>query len=55
MSTRSTSFVCLSFKVNSEYYTGWLDHWGEPHQRRDGTTVAKYLDKILSMNASVNM
>lgn len=41
--------------VNSEYYTGWLDHWGEPHQRRNATTIAFYLDKILAMNASVNM
>eukprot|EP00795_Rhopilema_esculentum_P014374 gene14374-5422_t len=41
--------------VNSEYYTGWLDHWGSPHQRRNATTIASYLDRILAMNASVNM
>jgi len=41
--------------VNSEYYTGWLDHWGEPHHRTDGKVVAQYLDKILAMNASINM
>ena len=21
--------------VNSEYYPGWLDHWGEPHNTVD--------------------
>ena len=41
--------------VNSEFYTGWLDHWGEPHQRRDGTQFANSLDKILQLNASVSM
>ena len=40
--------------VNSEFYTGWLDHWGEKHQTKSAATVAKSLDKILSMNASVN-
>ena len=41
--------------VNSEFYTGWLDHWGEPHQRRDGKQIADSLDKILALNASVNL
>ena len=41
--------------VNSEFYTGWLDHWGEPHQRRDGRQCADSLDILLGMNASVNM
>ena len=41
--------------VNSEYYTGWLDLWGEPHQERNQQIVAQYLDKILAMNASVNL
>lgn len=41
--------------VNSEFYTGWLDYWGKPHQRRDSTQVANSLDKILALNASVNM
>ncbi|KAJ7376852.1 Beta-galactosidase-1-like protein [Desmophyllum pertusum] len=40
--------------VNSEFYTGWIDHWGEKHQTKDAAMVAKSLDKILSMNASVN-
>ena len=41
--------------VNSEFYTGWLDHWGEPHQKRDGQQFAASLDKVLQLNASVNM
>ena len=41
--------------VNSEFYTGWLDHWGEPHSRVATQNVVDTLDKILSMNASVNM
>ena len=41
--------------VNSEFYTGWLDHWGEPHSRRDTKQVAASLDAILKLNANVNM
>ena len=41
--------------VNSEFYTGWLDYWGTPHQRRDADTVAAHLNDILVMNASVNL
>ena len=41
--------------VNSEFYTGWLDHWGQAHSRRDTTQVANSLDAILKLNANVNM
>ncbi|KAJ7376861.1 Beta-galactosidase-1-like protein [Desmophyllum pertusum] len=41
--------------VNTEFYPGWLDLWGVAHQTRPASTVAKILDKILSMNASVNL
>jgi len=41
--------------VNSEYYTGWLDHWGEHHQTRGSAQIAEYVDKILATNASLNM
>ena len=41
--------------VNSEFYPGWLDHWGERHNTRDIVKIAKYLDMILAANASVNM
>ena len=26
--------------VNSEFYTGWLDHWGTPHS----TTPSRWVD-----------
>ena len=41
--------------VNSEYYPGWLDHWGGGHQKRPASQIAKYLDEILALNASVNL
>ena len=41
--------------VNSEFYTGWLDYWGKPHQTRSITEVAATLDAMLALNASVNM
>ncbi|CAM1321929.1 GLB1L (predicted) [Pycnogonum litorale] len=41
--------------VNSEYYSGWLDHWRYPHANVSGERVAATLDKILALNASVNM
>ncbi|XP_075151363.1 beta galactosidase [Haematobia irritans] len=40
--------------VNSEFYPGWLTHWQEENQRRDGQKVADALRKILEYNASVN-
>ncbi|EDW76337.1 uncharacterized protein Dwil_GK15404 [Drosophila willistoni] len=41
--------------VNSEFYPGWLTHWQEENQRRDGQVVADALKTILSYNASVNL
>ncbi|KAH8404859.1 hypothetical protein KR222_006259 [Zaprionus bogoriensis] len=41
--------------VNSEFYPGWLTHWQETNQRRDGQEVANALKTILSYNASVNL
>ncbi|KAL5007876.1 hypothetical protein ScPMuIL_016682 [Solemya velum] len=41
--------------VNSELYTGWLDHWGKNHSVTHIDVVAKSLDLILSMGANVNM
>lgn len=41
--------------VNSEYYTGWLDHWGEAnHHRTSADAIVSTFDTMLSMNASVN-
>uniref|UniRef100_A0A2D4IVK9 Glycoside hydrolase 35 catalytic domain-containing protein n=2 Tax=Micrurus lemniscatus lemniscatus TaxID=129467 RepID=A0A2D4IVK9_MICLE len=41
--------------VNSEYYTGWLDYWGEPHSTKSTTVVTNGLQKILELGANVNM
>lgn len=41
--------------VNSEYYPGWLDHWEQPHQQRDTKPICDTLDKMLALNASVNV
>ncbi|XP_044294280.1 beta-galactosidase-1-like protein isoform X2 [Varanus komodoensis] len=41
--------------VNSEYYTGWLDYWGEPHSTKHAEDVAQGLQKILELEANVNM
>lgn len=36
----------------SEFYTGWLTHWGERIATTDAGFTAKYLDAILSRNGS---
>ena len=41
--------------VNTEFYTGWLDNWGKPHETVSSEAVAGTLDDILKKNASVNM
>ena len=41
--------------VNSEFYTGWLDHWGQHHSTTSSSAVANSLDAILKIGASVNM
>ncbi|XP_001603160.1 beta-galactosidase [Nasonia vitripennis] len=41
--------------VNSEYYPGWLTHWGESFQRVNSHNVAKTLDEMLAYNVSVNI
>ncbi|KAH7968098.1 hypothetical protein HPB52_005583 [Rhipicephalus sanguineus] len=41
--------------MNSEFYTGWLDHWAQEHSSVSTEAVATALDRILSMNASVTM
>nr|XP_033479047.1 beta-galactosidase [Epinephelus lanceolatus] len=41
--------------VNSEFYTGWLDHWGSPHSVVSSARVAKSLNEILAMGANVNL
>jgi beta-galactosidase len=41
--------------VNSEFYTGWLDHWAHPHQTVSADVFAYSLERLLRLNASVNM
>uniref|UniRef100_A0A3Q2ZBX0 Beta-galactosidase n=1 Tax=Kryptolebias marmoratus TaxID=37003 RepID=A0A3Q2ZBX0_KRYMA len=41
--------------VNSEFYTGWLDHWGSRHSVVSSALVAKSLSQILSVGANVNL
>lgn len=42
-------------QVNSEYYTGWLDYWGEAHASTSAAWVARGLEDMLQLGASVNM
>ncbi|XP_068583667.1 beta-galactosidase [Cebidichthys violaceus] len=41
--------------VNSEFYTGWLDHWGSGHSVVPSAIVAKSLNEMLALGANVNM
>ncbi|XP_006742954.1 beta-galactosidase-1-like protein isoform X2 [Leptonychotes weddellii] len=41
--------------VNSEYYTGWLDYWGQNHSTRSVLAVTTGLENMLKLGASVNM
>ena len=42
--------------VNSEYYPGWLDFWGQRHNTEKSSKVAKSFDDYLSyQNASVSV
>ncbi|XP_060036476.1 beta-galactosidase isoform X2 [Erinaceus europaeus] len=41
--------------VNSEFYTGWLDHWGQPHSTVRTEAVASSLHDLLARGASVNL
>ncbi|KFQ36059.1 Beta-galactosidase, partial [Merops nubicus] len=42
-------------QVNSEYYTGWLDYWGEAHASTGSGLVAQQLEDMLQLGANVNM
>ncbi|VDN98773.1 unnamed protein product, partial [Rodentolepis nana] len=41
--------------VNSEYYTGWLDHWGEKRHRVDALKLAQGAANILNMSNKVSL
>lgn len=38
--------------LSTEFYTGWLTHWGETIASTDADFTAMYLEKILSKNGS---
>ena len=40
--------------VNNEFYIGWLDYWGQPHERRDAEPICKQLETMLELGASIN-
>ncbi|XP_018406225.1 PREDICTED: beta-galactosidase-like [Cyphomyrmex costatus] len=40
--------------VNSEFYPGWLTHWGEAFQRVKTEAIVKSLKEMLALGASVN-
>ena len=42
-------------QVNSEFYTGWLDHWGDQHVVVDAQKVSRVLAEMLTLGANVNM
>jgi beta-galactosidase len=39
----------------AEWYPGWFDVWGKPHQKRSADEMAERLDKVLAAGISVNM
>ncbi|KAM8759396.1 beta-galactosidase isoform 2-T2 [Rhynchonycteris naso] len=41
--------------INSEFYTGWLDHWGQPHSTVKTEAVVSSLQDILAHGANVNL
>ena len=41
--------------MNSEYYTGWLDHWGHPHSTTDAQKVGVAIGEFLQLGASMNL
>ncbi|CAL8331462.1 unnamed protein product [Lota lota] len=41
--------------VNSEFYPGWLDHWGSHHATVSTAIVVKSLNEILALKANVNL
>jgi len=40
--------------LNSEYWDGWFDHWGEKHQVTDAKQQADEVDWILAQGYSIN-
>lgn len=43
------------FLMSGEYWAGWFDAWGNPHEHTDAEQQAKELDWMLSQGASVSL
>jgi beta-galactosidase len=41
--------------LNSEYWDGWFDHWGNKHHTTDAVQQAQEIDWILSQGYSINL
>ena len=41
--------------VNSEFYPGWLDHWGGKHAKVGTEAIIKSLSHMLDLGANVNL
>jgi len=41
--------------LNSEYWTGWFDHWGEHHHTTDPNQQAQEIDWMLGQGYSINL
>lgn len=41
--------------LNSEYWDGWFDHWGEKHHTTDANQQAREIDWILRQGYSINL
>jgi beta-galactosidase len=41
--------------LNSEYWDGWFDHWGEHHHVTDAQQQAQEIDWMLSQGYSINL
>jgi beta-galactosidase len=48
------AFQPLSPLMCMEFWNGWFDHWTGVHHVRDGVDVAKTLEQMLEIGASVN-
>ncbi len=48
-------FRALTPHFNSEYWDGWFDHWGHPHETRDNEKQIADLEWMLSQGYSVNL
>ncbi len=43
------------FVMSGEYWAGWFDGWGKPHEHTDAAQQAKELDWMLTQGASVSL